>query len=90
MGINIPHVERVMLWTTPPNLTTAIQCAARGTGGARHWRRAAAARGTGSEPAARGTGSELAARGTGSELAARGTGSEPAARGTGASVDTKC
>ena len=75
MGINIPHIERVMLWTTPPNLTTAIQCAARGTG---------------SDPAARGTGSELAARGTGSELAARGTGSEPAARGTGASVDTKC
>ena len=30
MGINIPHVERVMLWTTPPNLTTAIQEGPRG------------------------------------------------------------
>ena len=33
MGVNIPHIERVMLWTTPPNLTTAIQEGLRGRRG---------------------------------------------------------
>ena len=52
MGINIPHIERVMLWTTPPNLTTAIQCAARGTGGERRRHVAPAANRRHAAPAA--------------------------------------